>query len=393
MQWSEIPFGARRYILYHTIISPLLITWYMLPMFMFMTGYGVLEVGAIFTIVHLVSIPATYVVGRLFDRVPIRHGLVIIDGLDGASSILYGLAYGPIAPVMLFLGLLVEDVSRMFYPLYQAAERILYPDDRMEEVFAWHMRLPELSQLAGFLILGYLFGYVFSTPQHYRIGFIIFGSSSLLTIIYLLKYLPRLNASERISHVRLEFRVDNEFKLILLLEALLSLAWSIAPVIVLLNYVVNVLGLTLFEAMVVEAAVSLGALAATYVSERIRRERGFEAIAAGYLMVSLWALIMCFNPPFIILVPAYFMARFGDVLAFPFYRSWIYKKIPREKASSILSALSSYRKLIALSTPVIAGFLASIKPTLPYLLSLILFAASSALLVKLGPRPPRNQAV
>ena len=58
-KWSEIPTGARHYILYHTIISPLLITWYMLPMYMFMTDYTVLEVGIIFTLVHVMSIPVT----------------------------------------------------------------------------------------------------------------------------------------------------------------------------------------------------------------------------------------------------------------------------------------------------------------------------------------------
>ncbi len=373
MKWCEIPVGARHYILYHTIISPLLITWYMLPMYMFMTGYNVLEVGIIFTFVHILSIPATYAVGKLFDKIAIRHGLVLIDALDGASSIFYGLAYGPIASLMLFLGLLIEDISRIFYPLYQAAERILYPEDRMEEVFAWHMRLPELSQLVGFLILGYIFGYVFNTPQYYRIGFIGFGLTSVFTILYLLKFIPRLDVEERISVEKLMFRIDKEFKLILLAEALVTLAWSMAPEIVLLNYIVNVLGLTLFEAMIVEAAISIGAIMATYVSERIGQEHRFKAIAVGYAMISLWALITYMNPSFILVVLAYLIARFGDVLAFPFYRSWIFGKIPRGKASSILSALSSYRKLIVLASPALAGFLASIKPTLPYLASLLLF--------------------
>ena len=381
MRWSEIPVYARRYILYHTIISPLLITWYMLPMYMFMTGYSVLEVGVIFTLVHVLSIPATYAVGRLFDRIAIRHGLILIDALDGVASILYGLAYGPVAPLMLFLGLLIEDITTIFYPLYQAAERILYPEDRMEEVFAWHIRLPEISQLVGFLILGYLFGYVFNTPYHYRLGFIGFGLTSVFTIMYLLKFIPKLDVEERISVEKFEFRIDKEFRLILLMEALITLAWSIAPEIVLLNYIVNVLGLTLFEAMVVEAAISIGAIVATYISERIRQNHRFEAIAVGYVLVSLWALIMSMNPPFIFVVLAYLIARFGEVLAFPFYRSWIFSKIPKEKASSILSALSSYRRLIALVSPAIAGFLASIRPTLPYLASLLLFITSSATLI------------
>jgi hypothetical protein len=72
----------------------------MLPLYMFMTGYSILDVGVIFTLIHILSIPATYIVGRLFDRIAIRHGFILIDALDGTSSIFYALTYGPMAPVM-----------------------------------------------------------------------------------------------------------------------------------------------------------------------------------------------------------------------------------------------------------------------------------------------------
>ena len=123
------------------------------------------------------------------------------------------------------------------------------------------------------------------------------------------------------------------------------------------------------------------AILATYISEKISQRYRFEAIAVGYLLVSLRALIMSLDPIFILVVIAYFIARFGEILAFPFYRSWNFSKIPKDKASSILSALSSYRRLIALISPATAGFLASIEPTLPYLVSLILFITSSIILI------------
>ncbi|WFO74705.1 MFS transporter [Desulfurococcaceae archaeon MEX13E-LK6-19] len=373
MRWSEIPLPARRYILYHTIITPLLITWYMVPLYMMMTGYNVFEVGLFFTIVNIASIPVTYMIGKLFDKVPIRHGLITIDALDGIALICYGFAYGPIAPLMLFLGLLINKISGLFYPLYQAAEKILYPKDRLEEVFAWHMRLPELSQLIGFLVLGYLFGYVFNKPVHYRVAFILFGLSSVFTIMYLIKALPRMDTTERISTEKLVFKIDREFKIILVIEALMIIAWALAPEIVLLNYIVNKLGLTLFEVMVVEAAISIGAIAATFVSERISSTNRFKAMAFGYLLVTLWALIMYLAPLLPMVVIAYLIGRFGETLAFPFYRSWLFSKIPSEKAASILSAISSYRRIIILFTPAIAGYLAYISPTLPYLASLVFF--------------------
>ncbi len=381
MKWREIPVYARRYIIYHTIVSPLLITWYMLPLYMFMTGYDILGVGLFFTVVNIVSIPVTYLIGRLFDRVPLRHGLVVIDALDGLASILYGLAYGELAPLMLFLGRLIDKISSLFYPLYQAVEKILYPRDRLEEVFAWHMRLPEISQLIGFLVLGYLFGYVFNKPEHYRIGFILFGLSSVFTIAYLLMALPKLDVSERIGVEKLVFRIDWEFKLILVIEALAMLGWSLAPEIVLLNYIVNVLGYTLFEAMVVEAFVSLGSILATYIVEMVGSRYRYEMIGLGYILVTLWALIMSLNPPLYMVVIAYFICRFGDTIAFTYYRSWLFSKIPSEKASSLFAALSSYRRIIVLVSPLIAGWLASINPVLPYIVSIPLFALVTTILL------------
>ncbi len=108
LKLRELPAPARNYIIYHTIISPLLIIWYMVPLYMFMTGYNVLEVGAFYTIVNLSSIPITFLIGKAFEKIPLRHGLVLIDALDGIASIFYGLSIGPLAPLFLFAGLLIE---------------------------------------------------------------------------------------------------------------------------------------------------------------------------------------------------------------------------------------------------------------------------------------------
>lgn len=51
MRWSEIPREAKAYMIYHTLIAPGLITWTLFPLYLMMTGYSVLEVGAFFTIV------------------------------------------------------------------------------------------------------------------------------------------------------------------------------------------------------------------------------------------------------------------------------------------------------------------------------------------------------
>jgi len=182
-----------------------------------------------------------------------------------------------------------------------------------------------------------------------------------------------LNKEERIESTGFVFRIDREFKYILLIEALTTLAWGLAPSIVFLNYVINVLGKTLFEAMLAEVSVSLGGLIATYITERAGKKHAKKFMVIGFALIALWAFIMLLQPPIIIVIPAYFVMKLGDTLVFPYYRSWLFSKIPKDKAPTVFAALSSYDKVINLFTPLIASFLATIQPLLPYGASLILF--------------------
>lgn len=384
MKWKEVPVESRRYIIYHTIISPLLITWYMLPASMLMTGYSILEIGVVFTSINIASIPLTYLIGSMFDRIAIRHGLILIDLLDGLENILYGLSFSPLGPLVLSLGLIVGRVTRLFYPLYQATEKLIYPEDRLEKIFAWHMRLPLLSQLIGFIILGYILGVIFTMPIHYETGFIIIGASSIFTVLYLIKYVPKLDVKERMGQRGFAFKFDKEFKAILTIQALDILASYLAAEIVLLNYMIIGLGLSFFHVMVVVAfSLIAGAILATHVSEHIAPVHKFKVITLDYVLRTAWALIMFLSPNFVVILIAYFIAEFGHTLAFPFYRSWLFSKVPRGKASSLLAGISSFDRTISIVAPFLAGLLASLDQTLPYLASLILFMAAVPILLSL----------
>ncbi len=152
---------------------------------------------------------------------------------------------------------------------------------------------------------------------------------------------------------------------------------GVAPEIVLLNYVIEVLGYTLFEVMLVEAMISIAPILAAYVEEKMNKQERMFNIGVGYLFITIWAGIMYLKPPFPIVLLAYFISRFWDTVAFTYYRTWLYSMVPSEKASIIFAALSSYRKIILLFTPFVVGFLTYIMPTFPYLLSFMIFASST----------------
>lgn len=378
MRWSEIPREARAYMLYHTLIAPGLIVWTLFPLYLMETGYSILEVGAFFTAVNIAAIPLTYLFGRLFNRWDIKKGLIAIDILDGIAYVLYGLAKGAVAPLMLFAGRAIEKLSAVLYPLYRAYEQVIYPEDKYEEIFAWHLRLPEISRLITFPIMGYLLGYVYPGPESYRWAFIFFGLFSAVTVAYIWFFLPSVGREERISQKGFTFKAG-EFKLLLAFEALLTLAWSLAPEIVLINYVIFVLHKTVFEVTLIACATSIASIIGTYASERVPKEKGFQAIGLGMFINAFYALVMALSPPFWVALAVYALGDFGSTLWFPFYRSWMFKLIPKEKASEFHAVISSYRKLLGVFTPAIAGALASIHATLPYGASLVLFLIAGAM--------------
>ncbi|ASJ07565.1 MFS transporter [Thermococcus pacificus] len=372
MRWSEIPRDAKAYMFYHTLIAPGLIVWILFPLYLMETGYSILEVGAFFTAVNLTSIPLTYIFGRAFNRWDMKKGLIAIDVLDGIAYVLYGLAKGALAPVLLFAGRAIEKLSTMLYPLYRAYEQIIYPEDKYEEIFAWHLRLPEIARVLTFPVMGYILGYVYPGPESYRWAFIIFGLFSAVTVAYLWLFLPSIGKEERITPEGFTFKVG-EFKLLLAFEALLTLAWALAPEMVLINYVVFTLHKTVFEVTLVAVASSVASILGTYASERVPKGKGFQAMALGMLLNAFYALIMALSPPFWIVLAVYALGDFGNTFWFPFYRAWMFKLIPKERASEFHAAISSYRKVIGIVAPFIAGALASIHATLPYAVSFGLF--------------------
>jgi hypothetical protein len=380
MQWSEIPRGAKAYIIYHTLIAPQTITWILLPLYMIYSGYSILKVGLFFTAINVASIPLTYLIGRIFNKYPLKTGLILINILEGAAYISYGSGTGKVTTITLSIGRIIDKISEMFYPIYRAYEQIIYPKDKYEEIFTWHLRLPGLSRIVTLPIFGYILGYIYNEPKYYRMTFIGFGLYTLLITIYIRYFLPDIKKKEEIASKEFTFKT-NEFKFLILFETLLTLAWALAPEIVLINYIVFVLHKTVFEVTLIAVTTSLASILATYVSEKVPKEKGLQVIGAGMILNAVYASVMALSPPLWLVILAYALGEFGDTLWFPFYRAWMFKLIPKERASEIHATISSYRKLIALLAPFVSGVLATIKPTLPYATSLVLFLSIGALFI------------
>ncbi len=378
MRFSELPVEARRYIWYHTLVSPILILWYALPFYLLKTGYNVLEVGVIFTVAQLLGVPVTLWLGRVFTRVDMRKGLITIDVLGSLSSLLYYFAYGPLAPVMVVLGELVEKASGTLYFLYPAYERIIYPEDRMKEALAWHLRLPELAIIVSYPVIGYVLGYVCSQPECFRMLFLFFAVYELALVPYIYFYFkPVVLEEEEEKEERASIREYwSRYKYYIVADVLFITAWALAPGLALVYYVVEWLKGNMFHVALIEAAISTATLTGTWITDRIREEKAFKALQIGTLVTVAGLGLIISTQMFIIALLAAYILRIGDTLVFVFKRTWLYSIMSKSEASKVSAALSSIRKVISVLSPFMAGALAFLDPRAPYIACIMLLLST-----------------
>lgn len=355
-------------------MSPTLISWYLLPFYLLKIGYDVVEVGALFTLAHLAGIPITIALGKLFHRVDMRYGLAMIDAMDTASLLMYSLAHGPIAPILILAGRLIEEGSSTLYFLYPAYERLIYPEDRMKEALTWHLRVPELSIVISYPIIGYILGYVCPSTDCIRTAFLLMSAYTLLLIPYILmKFEPVIIEGEEDKKENKAGGGWRKYLPYIVAEVLFILGWALAPPLALVYLVYERFGGSMFHVALAEASVSMATLVGTILVERVSSRHAFRGLSMGTAVtVAGLAALVAMPPVIAVLMAAFFIVRLGDTFVFVFKRSWLYSLMSRKEAPTVSAYLSSIRRLITVASPLIAGLLASIDPRVPYVACMIL---------------------
>ncbi len=376
MRWGELPAGARYYILYHALVSPTLISWYLLPFYLLRVGYDVVEVGALFTAAHLAGIPVTIALGKLFRKADMRYGLALIDAMDAASLTMYSLAYGPLAPILILAGRLVEEGSSTLYFLYPAYERLIYPEDRMKEALTWHLRVPELSIVISYPIIGYVLGYVCPSTECMRAAFLLMSAYLLLLIPYiLLKFEPVVIEKEEDEEGNGSSGGWRKYLPYIMAEVLFIMGWALAPPLALVYLVYERFGGSMFHVALAEASVSAATLVGTVLVDRVSSKHAFRGLSLGTAVTVAGLAALVFLPPLItVLMTAFFIVRLGDTFVFVFKRSWLYSLMSRKETATVSAYLSSIRRLITVISPLVVGLLASIDPRVPYVACMLLLA-------------------
>lgn len=375
MRFRDLPAEARRYIIYHTLTSPILIVWYALPFYLLITGYTVLEVGVIFTAAQILGIPLTLWLGRVFTRADIRKGLMTIDILGSISIFFYYLAYGPIAPLMVLIGQLIDEASGTLYFLYPAYERIIYPEDRMKEALTWHLRLPELAIIISYPIIGFTLGYLCPSTTCFRNLFLLLTLYELALVPYIY-FLFKPVVLERIENSGREGKGLRDYwgryKYYVIADILFITAWNLAPSLALVYYVMEWLRGNMFHVTLIEAVISTATLTGTWLVDRVSEGKAFKALQAGTIVSVAGLALMVLTRQFILILLAAYILRLGDTFVFVFKRAWLFKIMSKAEASKVSAALSSLRRGISVVSPIIVGALAYIDPRTPYIACLTL---------------------
>ncbi|UNQ72536.1 MFS transporter [Infirmifilum sp. NZ] len=389
MRWSELPRSARYYILYHAMVAPLLFTWYMVPYDFLEEGYTVLELGILLTAVNVFSIPAKFLVGRYFTFHDVKKGLLLIDVLESTSLLLLYFATGSMVPLFVGVSLLVSNVAATLYPLYQAYERAVYPEDRMKEALVWHMSLPEAAAVLSYPFLGYVFGVLCPSLDCVRNGFLVFAAVDMMLALYILRFFQPVvlreeeeNASILEDLKALVQVLRGKLRLYFAVNVLYLLAWRLVPTFVVVNYIVEEYGGNLFHVALLEASVSLATVASMFVVNEIPERHGFHTMMLSVIGAAIATLIFYAKPPFEILLLLGFAARMFDSAWFVFNRNWLFKTVSREEAALISAGVSALNSTMFLAMPLVTGTLAAISPSLPYLAGFLLMVSTLPLLLK-----------
>ena len=386
-EFKHFPLPAQRLIIYYTLGAPLLITTTIFPIYLFMLGYNVEEIGLLYTAFALIGALITFLFGNLLDRrITPKSGILAIETIGSVSSFIYA---GARSSFDILVGGSIEKGASVFSVAYQVYEKDAYPEEIREKVFSYHMAFPQLAVVVTYPIIGYLLSYVFTSLFSYRLLYFIDGLLALLLAVYVYICLPNISSilslkekKEKFHFKDLKDKISRQLFFVGLGDIFIVTGFAFASGFILANYIYNILGFTVFYFVLLDViSGGISAIASAIVSGGNKKLR-FKIIYGGILMMLLYSLTVyslqffCFTSVtnLILLFIATIVLEFGDTIYFIYERSYLYDSIPSEYRGTILGTLTSTFRVIYIGIPALVGFIANNFGALtPFLLQLIFF--------------------
>jgi len=370
--WKELPRAARDLIIYYTIATMMTPLEFFFNIFMFALGIEVEMVGILYAFHLLFVMIFSIVFGYFIDiRVSPKYLIMLIDSIGIVTWILTARASSPFHFLLIYM---VEALEIPFFVAYRALERDVYPQDKLNIAYKYHMIFPYLSQAIMTLVYGVMLE--LNLIIIYRILAIFGAILSLILVIWVWKRIPPTTNVHLRKNKGLHLRINKPLLFLAIAEILIIFTFNIAPFFILDNFLFNIVGVTPFGiALVYSTGAFLGLLGAVTYGE-LKEKGSLTRVAIGIFLLSLGALALYLmnyiKYVVIIAIIAMILMYFGNSIWWIEHQSLIMKEVPEDVRGTFFGLLRTIRAVIIVPCPIIAVLLIKINPLMPYLLQALL---------------------
>jgi len=370
--WKELPRAARDLIIYYTIATMMTPLEFFFNIFMFALGIEVEMVGILYAFHLLFVMIFSIVFGYFIDiRVSPKYLIMIIDSIGIVTWILTALASSPFHFLLIYM---VEALEIPFFVAYRALERDVYPQDKLNIAYKYHMIFPYLSQAIMTLVYGAMLE--LNLIIIYRILAIFGAILSLTLVIWVWKRIPPTTNVHLRKSRKLHLKISRSLLFLAVAEILIIFTFNLAPFFILDNFLFNIVGVTpLGIALVYSTGAFLGFLGAVTYGE-LEEKGSLTRVAIGILLLSLGALtIYLMNYiKYVVLIAiiAMVLMYFGNSIWWIEHESLMMREVPEDVRGTFFGFLRTIRAIIIIPCPIIAILLIEINPLMPYLLQALL---------------------
>ncbi|NPA74510.1 MAG: MFS transporter [Euryarchaeota archaeon] len=358
--FRKLPHDARNLIIYYALAEPGIIGMVIFNAYLLLTGYSVLEVGAIITFASFLTSLFLPLLGYLSDRkINAKYLIMTSESLIGVSFLIYGLATGP---VMILAGRLIFSTAMLFTFASSVYEKELYPANNLEEVYIWHWLIPTAAGIASYLAALIYFS-LFPNVWAMRVYYIIFGFAGIFYVAYVYFKLPNLPVYRERKKIKLNKKLVPVALAFIFANFSAFFIYGLPFDNIIINYFGSSVAVIVFLGLIG----SIIMFGASYLKTRIPKKtwKHIPVIAMGSMgtlasAIFLAPLYIHGNLLFIIYMALYIAHLFFWPLWHMSFKPALLANVPSHSRGTVFSSIMMLNRLANIPLALIAGVFAAL---------------------------------
>jgi MFS family permease len=355
-EFRSFSLPARRYLVMHMLGAATMIAYCVYPVYLKELGITITGIGLLYTIADFAKIVLTYFTGRWLDRVGAKAGIALDWCVSGASILVYSVA-GQFWHLV--AGELVERVSGLFNPGFAAYENDAFEEEKREKIYAYHLALPYVVQMAVFPFLALLLSRWRPGVATYRMVYVGCGLGMILVSAHAFFRLPPVGGEAVARRTWLWYRIPRRLRMIVLVELVENLAFSCTPGFILAFLILEPFRGTVFD--VVISHLMFGAavvICSGFTKAAAGRLSNLLLATVGVLFFLGFDILVLAGKSLPVLYLAFLFAAWGWGIWFPQHQSMKMRLVPKGRRGEFHASVQAIRDLVCIPFPVGIALLA-----------------------------------